>query len=83
MKSKMVAILLALFLGGLGIHKFYLGRKGLGILYLVFCWTYIPVFLSILDIILIASMSEEEFNTRFNATKKPDVVMEFLKENLQ
>lgn len=41
-KSKVVAGLLGIFLGGLGIHKFYLGNGGAGIVYLLFCWTYIP-----------------------------------------
>ncbi|MBE5946577.1 MAG: NINE protein [Lachnospiraceae bacterium] len=41
-KSKLVAGLLGIFLGGLGIHKFYLGNVGAGIVYLLFCWTYIP-----------------------------------------
>lgn len=34
-KSKIAAGLLAIFLGGLGIHKFYLGQTGQGVLYLV------------------------------------------------
>ena len=34
MKSKVIAGLLAFFLGGLGAHKFYLGHPGLGIAYL-------------------------------------------------
>ena len=33
-KSKIAAGLLAIFLGGLGIHKFYLGYLGVGFLYL-------------------------------------------------
>ena len=37
-KNKLAAALFALFLGGLGIHKFYLGQVWQGILYLVFCW---------------------------------------------
>ncbi len=41
-RNKSVAGLLAIFLGGLGIHKFYLGHYIAGILYLIFCWTYIP-----------------------------------------
>ncbi|MEL7063027.1 MAG: NINE protein [Bacteroidota bacterium] len=35
MKSKTTAYLLWFFLGGLGIHKFYLGKAGAGILYLL------------------------------------------------
>ena len=34
-KSKMVALLLCIFLGGLGIHRFYVGKVGAGILYLL------------------------------------------------
>ena len=40
--SKVAYVLLALFLGGIGIHNFYAGKTGLGILYLLFCWTLIP-----------------------------------------
>ena len=35
MKSTLVAYLLLLFLGGLGIHRFYLGRPISGIFYLL------------------------------------------------
>jgi TM2 domain-containing membrane protein YozV len=52
-KSKIVAAILALILGGLGIHKFYLGQSGKGILYLVFCWTYIPGILAFIEGIMI------------------------------
>ena len=48
-KSKGVAIVLALFLGGIGVHKFYLGRGGQGVLYLLFCWTFVPSFLALID----------------------------------
>ena len=34
MKDKWVAVLLCLFLGGIGAHKFYEGKIGMGILYL-------------------------------------------------
>lgn len=47
MKSKTTAIVLCFFLGGFGIHRFYLGQTGLGILYLIFFWTFIPAFYSI------------------------------------
>ena len=33
-KDKWIALLLCVFLGGLGAHKFYEGKIGLGILYL-------------------------------------------------
>jgi TM2 domain-containing membrane protein YozV len=42
-KDEVIGVLLAIFLGGLGIHHFYLRRDGLGILYLLFSWTGIPM----------------------------------------
>ena len=36
-KDKWVAFLLCLFLGGIGAHKFYEGKIGMGILYLFTC----------------------------------------------
>lgn len=34
-KSKMVALLLCIFLGGLGIHRFYVGKIGTDIIWLL------------------------------------------------
>jgi TM2 domain-containing membrane protein YozV len=48
-KNPTVAVILALFLGGIGAHKFYLGQAGLGILYLLFCWTYIPAIIAFFE----------------------------------
>jgi TM2 domain-containing membrane protein YozV len=45
-KDEVIGVLLAIFLGGLGIHHFYLRRDGLGLLYLVFCWTGIPMIIA-------------------------------------
>jgi len=38
-RDEVIGILLALFLGGFGIHHFYLRNTGLGILYACFSWT--------------------------------------------
>ncbi|MBN7772707.1 TM2 domain-containing protein [Clostridium aminobutyricum] len=54
MVNKIAYILLAIFLGSLGAHKFYSGRIGLGIVYLVFCWTCIPGFLGVIEGIIAA-----------------------------
>jgi TM2 domain-containing membrane protein YozV len=34
-KSRLVTFLLALFLGGLGVHRFYVGKIGTGIVWLI------------------------------------------------
>lgn len=65
-KRKDIAGLLAFFLGGLGIHKFYLGDNKTGLLYLLFCWTYVPAILGLIDTFIIASMSEDKFDEKYN-----------------
>ena len=50
--KKVTYVLLAFFLGGLGIHNFYAGRTGLGVLYLIFCWTFIPAIAAFVQAII-------------------------------
>lgn len=52
-KDPTMGLVLCLFLGGLGAHRFYLGETMLGILYLVFCWTFVPLVISIIELFLI------------------------------
>ena len=66
-RSKATAGILAILLGGLGIHKFYLGKAGMGILYLLFCWTFIPAIVGFIEGILYLTMSEAVFNAKYNA----------------
>lgn len=48
-KNRITAAILAFLFGGLGIHKFYLGKAFWGIMYLVFSWTFIPLILGIIE----------------------------------
>ncbi len=48
-RDEVVGILLALFLGGFGIHHFYLRRTGWGVLYCCFCWTPLPWVLGFIE----------------------------------
>lgn len=48
-RDELVGVLLAIFLGVLGLHQFYLRRTGLGILYLCFSWTGIPIIAGLID----------------------------------
>jgi TM2 domain-containing membrane protein YozV len=58
-KDPTTAALLALFLGGLGAYHFYMGNTGLGILYLVFVWTYIPSIIAFFELFGIAGKVSE------------------------
>ncbi len=66
MKNRTTAALLALFLGGIGAHKFYLRKTGVGILYLVFCWTFIPSIIAFIEAIIFFTMSDEKFDLVYN-----------------
>ncbi|HEY9125689.1 MAG TPA: NINE protein [Acidobacteriaceae bacterium] len=48
-RDEIVGVLLALLLGNFGAHHFYLGRTGLGILYLCFFWTGIPAIIGFVE----------------------------------
>ena len=63
-KSKVTAGVLALLLGGFGVHKFYLGRPLLGIVYLIFFWTYIPGIIALVEGIIYLTQSEHNFQVK-------------------
>ena len=65
-KSKTTALVLCFFLGAFGGHKFYLGQTGWGLAYLVFCWTWIPCIISVIEFIILLCMSEDEFDYKYN-----------------
>lgn len=64
-KNRITAGLLALFLGGFGAHKFYLGQP-IAWVYLIFFWTYIPTIISIVEAILFFLTTDEAFDRTFN-----------------
>ena len=64
-RNRTVAALLAILLGWIGVHKFYLGRMNAGVVYLLFCWTTIPFFLGIIDGIVLFGMSDDAFSAKY------------------
>ena len=64
-RNRTTAALFALLLGGLGAHKFYLGQSGLGVLYLLFCWTFVPAVVALIEGIMLLSMSDQDFAVKY------------------
>jgi TM2 domain-containing membrane protein YozV len=68
-RNKYVAAVMAFVIGTLGIHRFYLGRTGSGIIMLVLSITVIGLVISapwaLIDMIRYLMMSDEEFAARY------------------
>jgi len=64
MKSKSTATILAIFLGCIGVHRFYVGQKLYGIIYL-FSFGLCGIFL--IDAILWLLGSQENFDKKYNS----------------
>ena len=64
-KSNTTAGILALLLGGFGIHYFYCEKPLAGFVFLLLCWTGIPAILALIQAIMMFSMTEEEFNYKY------------------
>ena len=58
----------SILLGGLGIHHFYLGRIGLGVLYVIFCWTLVPAIVGFIEGIIYLSMSDAAFSAKYDGS---------------
>src|SRR5678815_1435146 len=68
-RSKTAAALFALFLGLAGIHRFYLGQVGLGILYFCLMFFGISFVLGIIDAVVFFGMDEQTFNRKYNTAE--------------
>lgn len=74
-KSRGIAALLAIFLGSLGVHYFYLGKTTAGIIFLVIslvsCGS-VAAILSLIQGIMMLCMTNEEFERRYITTTSTD-----------
>jgi TM2 domain-containing membrane protein YozV len=64
-RNRLLAALLAILLGTIGAHKFYLGRNTQGVVYLLFFWTLIPTVLGIIEGVVYLSMSDASFSAKY------------------
>ncbi len=66
-KDKNIAGLLGIFLGGLGVHWFYLRKPLWGGLHAMFFWTMIPWLIGMVQGIVWLSMDTAEFDGKYNS----------------
>lgn len=76
MRNKTVTALLAFFLGVFGGHRFYLGQLGLGLVYL-FTFGIFGIG-SLIDFIVFLTMSEDNFNRKYNPEyfEEPPIIVQ-------
>ncbi|MDA8692588.1 TM2 domain-containing protein [Saprospiraceae bacterium] len=75
-KSRVIAAMLALVLGGVGAHKFYLNRIGAGALYLFLAFFItasikfpFTIIMGLMDSVKLFSMSDVAFDDLYNSTQ--------------
>ena len=66
MKQRTTAGIFALLLGGFGVHRFYVGNIGIGILELLFCWTLIPAIEALISGLIWLTQTDEQFDAVYN-----------------
>lgn len=64
-KSKVAAGVLYLLLGDIGVGNFYMGKVGLGIVDILFCWTGIPGIVGFIRGLIILCGSKESFERKY------------------
>jgi len=65
-RNMSLAKFVSFFFGAIGFQKFYFGQTNKGIFSMLFCWTFIPSLIGLIDFIKLVSMSEDSFNIKYN-----------------
>ncbi len=79
-KSKVVAGVLGILLGGLGIHHFHLGSTMAGVVTLLLCCVGVGGILGLVEGILLLMMSDAEFDAKYNARTPEPMEFVFMKK---
>ncbi len=63
-KNKVLYGVLGIVMGGVGVHKFYMGKTTAGVLSCVFCWTGIPAIIGLVEGIVGLTQTDAEFEDK-------------------
>jgi len=72
--NKTALLVLTFFLGGIGGHKFYLGKNWQGFFYILFCWTSVPALIALVEFFIYIFTSPEKLNEKYKASSPGTVV---------
>jgi TM2 domain-containing membrane protein YozV len=78
-KNKVVAGVLGILLGWLGVHHFYLGSAMAGVICLLASCVGIGAIIGIIEGILLLVMPDPEFDARYNARTPESMEFVFMK----
>ena len=73
--NKTALLLLTLFVGGVGGHKFYLGKNWQGFFYLLFFWTWIPGLIALIEFIIYSFTSTEVLQEKYTVKGSAGVII--------
>lgn len=73
-KSKVVAAVLAVFLGSFGLHRFYLGHWW-GVFYLLFYWTGIPALAGLIEALVFVFTSKTNWDLKYGNAKRGSMAL--------
>lgn len=65
-RSRLIAAFLAIVFGSFGLHKFYLGKVLLGLIYLFFFWSFVSGILGVIEGVMYLLMSDQEFQKKYS-----------------
>lgn len=68
--NRILYALLAIFLGGIGVHKFVARKYFMGVVYLLFCWTGIPALVGFIEGIMAFGGKTDSFGRIWFPKKK-------------
>lgn len=69
--NKTALLLFAFFLGGIGAHKFYLGKVWQGALCVLFSWTLIPTIVALIEFVIYVFTTPVRLSEKYSARTSP------------
>ena len=66
--KRLKTALMALFVGGFGVHHFYLRRYFRGTVYVLFCWTLIPSLVGLIEGMRYLAMTDQAFSAKYEVS---------------